>query len=78
MLGAGEPLGRAAREGPPPCAGWRPLRARALTGTSSHVSGLWTLIFSAAIKCLVTDFIFLGSKITMNGDCRHEIKTLAP
>ena len=22
----------------------------------------------------VTDFIFLGSKITMNGDCSHEIK----
>ena len=26
----------------------------------------------------VTDFIFLGSKITAGGDCRHEIKTLAP
>ena len=25
----------------------------------------------------VTDFIFLGSKITADGDCRHEIKTLA-
>ena len=24
----------------------------------------------------VTDFIFLGSKITANGDCRHEIKRL--
>ena len=24
----------------------------------------------------VTDFIFLGSKITIDGDCRHEIKTL--
>ena len=24
------------------------------------------------------DFIFLGSKITTNGDCSHEIKTLAP
>ena len=23
----------------------------------------------------VTDFIFLGSKITVNGDCSHEIKT---
>ena len=23
----------------------------------------------------VTDFIFLGSKITADGDCRHEIKT---
>ena len=26
----------------------------------------------------VTDFIFLGSKITAHGDCSHEIKTLAP
>ena len=25
-----------------------------------------------------TDFIFLGSKITSDGDCTHEIKTLAP
>ena len=24
----------------------------------------------------VTDFIFLGSKITADGDCSHEIKTL--
>ena len=28
---------------------------------------------------IVTDFIFLGSKITADGDCSHEIKkTLAP
>ena len=26
----------------------------------------------------VTDFIFMGSKITADGDCSHEIKTLAP
>ena len=26
----------------------------------------------------VTDFIFLGSKITTDGDCTHEIKTIAP
>ena len=26
----------------------------------------------------VSDFIFLGSKINTNGDCSHEIKTLAP
>ena len=26
----------------------------------------------------VSDFIFLGYKITVNGDCSHEIKTLAP
>ena len=27
---------------------------------------------------IVTDFIFLGSKITTDGDCSHEIKTLPP
>ena len=26
----------------------------------------------------VRDFIFLGSKITADGDCSHEIKTLVP
>ena len=26
----------------------------------------------------VTDFIFLDSKITADGDCSHEIKRLAP
>ena len=26
----------------------------------------------------VTDFIFLGSKITVDGGCSHDIKTLAP
>ena len=26
----------------------------------------------------VTEFILLGSKITADGDCSHEIKTLAP
>ena len=26
----------------------------------------------------VTDFIFMGSKITADCDCSHEIKTLAP
>ena len=26
----------------------------------------------------VTDFIFLGCKIKADGDCSHEIKTLAP
>ena len=25
---------------------------------------------------LVTDFLFLGSKITVNGDCSHEIRLL--
>ena len=26
----------------------------------------------------VTDFIFVGFKITVDGDCSHEIKSLAP
>ena len=26
----------------------------------------------------VLEFIFLGSKITADGDCSHEIKTLTP
>ena len=26
------------------------------------------------VGCLVTDFIFLGSKITADGDCSHVIK----
>ena len=26
----------------------------------------------------VTDFIILGSTVTADGDCRHEIQTLAP
>ena len=26
----------------------------------------------------MTGFLFLGSKITANGECSHEIKTLAP
>ena len=26
----------------------------------------------------VSDFIFLGSKITADGDCSYEIKTLTP
>ena len=26
----------------------------------------------------VTDFIFMGSKITVDGDCSQEIKRLAP
>ena len=29
-------------------------------------------------KEIVTGFIFLGSKITADGDCSHESKTLAP
>ena len=33
---------------------------------------LWQI--NAETRGKVTDFIFLGSKITVNGDCSHEIK----
>ena len=49
------------------------------TMASSPVT-LWQI--SGETMETVTDFIFLGSKITADGDCRHEIKknkkTLAP
>ena len=35
----------------------------------------WWQIYGETIE-IVTDFIFLGSKITADGDCSHEIKTL--
>ena len=38
--------------------------------TSQHIDG--------KTMETVTDFIFLGSKITADGDCSHEIKTLSP
>ena len=38
--------------------------------TSSQIDG-------ATMETL-TDFIFLGSKITADGDCSHEIKLLIP
>ena len=34
---------------------------------------LWQI--DGEIMKIVTDFIFLGSKITADGDCSHEIKT---
>ena len=37
--------------------------------------GAWNLVTS---ECAVADFTLLGSKITTDGDCSHEIKTLAP
>ena len=38
--------------------------------TSWHIDG--------ETMATVKDFIFLGSKITVDGDCSHEIKRLAP
>ena len=34
----------------------------------------WHMVPSLRGKWMVTDFIFLGSKITADGDCSHEIK----
>ena len=41
----------------------------------AFVSKGMSLLFNA-LYSLVIDFIFLGSKITMNGDCSHEIRRL--
>ena len=43
--------------------------------------GIWSHCFMAnrwENMERVTDFIFLGTKITADGDCSHNIKTLAP
>jgi uncharacterized membrane protein (UPF0182 family) len=37
---------------------------------------LWQI--DGETKEVVSDSIFLGSKITADGDCNHEIKTFAP
>ena len=43
--------------------------------TMIMASGLITLLqIDRETMETVTDFIFLGSKITVNGDCSHEIK----
>ena len=38
----------------------------------------WQILTEREKVEAVTDFIFLGSKITADGDCSHEIKTLVP
>ena len=38
------------------------------------LSKLWELVIDREIVETVTDFIFLGSKITADGYCSHEIK----
>ena len=43
---------------------------------SSPITSWQILIAGEKVEAL-TDFIFLGSKITADGDCNHEIKTLA-
>ena len=44
--------------------------------------GIWSHYFMAyrngETKETVSDFIFLGSKITAHGDCSHEIKRRLP
>ena len=34
----------------------------------------WQILIAVEKVEALTDFIFLGYKITVNGDCRHEIK----
>ena len=42
--------------------------------TEIMASGPITLVIDGEIVATVADFIFLGSKITADGDCSHEIK----
>ena len=47
--------------------------------TKIMASGLITLLeIDGETVETVSDFIFWGSKITSDGDCSHEIKTLTP
>ena len=41
-------------------------------------SSITTWQIDGEIMETVTNFIFLGSRITVDGDCSHEIKMLAP
>ena len=42
---------------------------------SGHITS-WQI--GGGTEEMVTDFIFLGSKITADGDCSHEIKMFTP
>ena len=39
-----------------------------------QIAGLWQPCIDGETVEMVSDFIFLGSKITVDGDCSHEIK----
>ena len=41
-------------------------------------SSIYSWQIDGEIMEIVTGFVFLGSKITADGDCSHEIKTFAP
>ena len=56
-------------------AGWKFNIQKTKIMASVHIT-LWQ-IEGEEVEA-VTDFIFLGSKITADGDCSHEIKTLPP
>ena len=47
---------------------------------SSHSGGgvVSMCVFSGQLVEIVSDFILLGSKITADGDCSHEIKRCLP
>ena len=47
---------------------------------SSHSGGgvVSMCVFSGQLVEIVSDFILLGSKITADGDCSHEIKRRLP
>ena len=56
------------------------------TGLKLNIKNMKIIVSSPITSCQVdgetmepvTDFIFLGSKITVDGDCSHETKMLSP
>ena len=56
---------------PPPCRGLAEVVSARLNLRNGTIAS-WQI--DAETMETVTDFIFLGSKITADGDCSHEIK----
>ena len=52
------------------------LKLKKLKHSENYDHGIWSHHFMANRGTMetVADFIFLGSKITADGDCSHEIK----
>ena len=69
-IGTKEPLDESEREE------WKSWLKAQHSENEDH--GIWSHEVDGETVETVSDFIFGGSKITADGDCSHEIKTLAP
>ena len=55
----------------------RPITSWQIDGETLEIDGETMELDGETMK-MVTDFIFLGSKITVNGECSHENKKTLP